>query len=71
MSVSGSEMNKISITNIFTGKGVEPALADELVKILHQCEAGVYTTATIDTDKTALLNRAKKLLQEMENSFKS
>jgi hypothetical protein len=69
MSVSGSEMNKTAITNIFTGKGIEPALADELVKILHQCEAGVYTTATIHTDKTELLNRAKKLLKEIENSF--
>ena len=69
MSVSGSEMNKTAITSIFTGKGIEPALADELIKILHQCEAGVYTTASIQTDKTELLNRAKKLLEEMENSF--
>jgi hypothetical protein len=69
MDISGSGMNKTTITGIFTGKGIEPALADELIKILHQCEAGVYTMAVINADKTELLNRAKKLVKEIENSF--
>jgi hypothetical protein len=68
--LSGSEMNKTALAKILIVKGINPGKTDELVRIIHQCESGIYTNAEIDLNRKELLRNTKQILKEIEGGFK-
>jgi hypothetical protein len=67
--LSGSQMNKTELTKILIAKGIKPVKVDELIKLIHQCENGIYADAEIDLNKKELFESTKQILKEIEVRF--
>lgn len=69
LQLSGSQVNKESLRNIFIAKAIQPRLANEITEILNQCETGMYTQAEIEINKFELFEKTKRVLVEIEESL--
>ena len=64
--LQGSEMNKYTLVKKMLDAGKSPELINNLHQVLEHCEAGMFTNATLEEDKEALLVKVKKLLEEVK-----
>lgn len=69
--LSGSEMNKQSLAVKMKEKGFDRSLTERLQHVLGQCEAGVFTTASLEEEKQTILNEAKEILKSISSSPES
>jgi BatD DUF11 like domain len=67
--LSGSEMNKESISVRMKSGKMDTGNIEELQNILEQCEAGMFTNALLPTDKAGLLQKTKNVLKEIDHSL--
>jgi hypothetical protein len=61
-------MNRSELAAFLNRKGVKPELISRLIKIIHQCETGVYTNAEMSIDKPELLQQTQQTLKAIDNS---
>jgi len=66
--LQGSEMNKQALTAKMNEAGIEAGQTIELLQILHECEAGMFTQAQLEDDKNELLAKAKALLESINST---
>jgi hypothetical protein len=64
--LSGSLMSKTDLSKTLIGKGINPAMIEELVMLIRECENGIYTNAEIDLRKEELLHNTKRILKDIE-----
>ena len=64
--LSGSEMSKENIVAKLKESKVDEGLTIAIMDILHQCEAGLFTNASLAADKTILLDKAQKVLEKVK-----
>ncbi|HEX7905803.1 MAG TPA: BatD family protein [Chitinophagaceae bacterium] len=64
--LQGSEMNKYTLVKKMLDAGKSPELINNLHQVLEHCEAGMFTNATLEENKEALLAKVKKLLEEVK-----
>jgi hypothetical protein len=67
--LQGSEMNKQVLAGKMNEAGIATNTTNELLKILQECEAGMFTQAEPEEDKNELLDRMKKLLENINSHF--
>ncbi len=67
--LSGSEMNKETIFTRLKERKIDAGLSVELKNILQQCEAGLFTNARLEDDKTLLLDKTKDVLEKLNKSL--
>lgn len=63
---SGSEMNKQALVdklNVLTGN---PDLSVELQKILATCEAGIFTSASLEQNREQMLQKTKEIFEKTD-----
>jgi hypothetical protein len=63
--LSGSEMNKRTLTIKLKENKAGPELIEEIQHLLQQCEAGMFTNADLLYDKNGLLQKTKITLEEI------
>lgn len=63
--LSGSEMNKQTLIVKMKDKGFDSSLTNRLLYVLEQCEAGIYTTVTLEEEKQTILTEAKEMLNSI------
>jgi LPXTG-motif cell wall-anchored protein len=66
---SGSGMSKENIVAKLNENKVNEELITEMKNILQQCEAGLFTNANLAADKTILLDKAKDVLEKLDESL--
>lgn len=64
LSLSGSEMNKQALSQRMAQKNYSPVA---LLQVLEHCEAGMFTNASLEENKEALLEKAKTALGEIRD----
>lgn len=64
LSLHGSEMNKQVLSQRMAEKNNSPV---ELLQLLEQCEAGMFTNAVLEENKEALLEKVKMVLEAIRN----
>lgn len=67
--LSGTEVNKENLFYLMKESGVNQILIEQTATILQQCEAGMYTGATITGNKEELFTNAKKILEQVQSSL--
>ena len=63
--LSGSEMNKQTLAVRMKDKGFDSNLTNRLLYVLEQCEAGIYTTVSLEEEKQTILMEAKEMLNSI------
>ncbi len=58
-------MSKENIIAILKESKVKEDLITETNNILQQCEAGLFTNASLSVDKTLLLDKTQKVLKKI------
>lgn len=71
LQITGSKANKNVLSALFTNTSLEPGMATDLLKIIEQCEAGIYTHADLGVNKEELLADTKSILSRIEKTFQS
>ncbi len=66
--IGGSEMNKEVISSLLKNEKMSTAVVADLQDILLQCEAGIFTNASVPADKARFLEKTKTLLQEIRDA---
>lgn len=69
LKLSGSGINKENLLLCIKEYGVHNDDLDEIRDILEQCEKGMFTSAELKQDKTALMERTKEILQRIERKL--
>lgn len=64
LSLSGSEMNKQALSQRMAEKNYSPVA---LLQVLEHCEAGMFTNASLEENKEALLEKVKTVLGEIRD----
>jgi BatD DUF11 like domain len=67
--LSGSQISKENIVAILKERKVQEDLIAEMSNILQQCEAGMFTNANMLVDKALMLEKAKKILEKIDESL--
>lgn len=67
--LSGSEMSKKSLSDTFTLRGVNNQHVSEVISLLEQCEAGIFTTADLQEDNQSVFVRASNTLEKISNQL--
>jgi LPXTG-motif cell wall-anchored protein len=67
--LSGSEISKEKFFKKLKENKVNEELITELQDMLQQCEAGLFTNADLSVDKNLLLNKARKILEKINESL--
>ncbi len=65
--LQGSEMNKQMLAHKMNDAGIASSTTNELLQILQECEAGIFTKAELSEDKKELLDKMKKLLENINS----
>jgi hypothetical protein len=60
--LSGSGMSKQALALKMKNAGIDPVKTEQLLQVLDECEAGMFTTALLEHDKTALLSTVNELV---------
>ena len=60
--LAGSEMNKQALAAKMNVTGFDSNVTDRLFRVLQQCEAGMFTNASLEEDKQSILSETKELL---------
>jgi BatD DUF11 like domain len=63
--LAGSISNKIVLKEKMTSVGVEETASQQLLWLLEQCEAGLFTNADLEHDRNELLATTKLVLDKM------
>lgn len=69
--ITGSNMNKRNLASVLTARGIDNNTVTELISILDRCEAGTYTGAESDIDKSALLEETRTVLKKIAGKIHS
>jgi hypothetical protein len=64
--LSGSKMNKESLYQAMESRRLNKIQCDDILDVLEQCEAAVFTKAELAADKQKLLNKAKLVLEQIK-----
>jgi hypothetical protein len=64
--LTGSSMSKSNLLSVLTQRQTPEADQQELLQLLQETEAGIYTIASLDHDREALLSRAEVLLEKLD-----
>ena len=67
--LSGSEMNKRTLSIKLKENKIDQELIEEVQHILQQCETGMFTNADLAYDKNRLLQKTKETLEEIGESL--
>ena len=67
--LTGSKMNKTSLVEMLQRKNIEEKSQKAILKILDQCETGVFTNAENGTDKKRLLEETKDVLVKISSQL--
>jgi hypothetical protein len=67
--ITGSQANKNELGRILAKHGLTKDLSDEFIALLGDCEKNIYTSAELNTDRVAMFERSRNLLEEAERSF--
>lgn len=67
--LDGSGMNKQLVNEKMRIAGIDNETANQLLSVLSQCEAGIFTTAVLDEDKDTLLESAKQVMEKIETAL--
>jgi hypothetical protein len=68
--LAGSSMSKSNLLSVLTQRQTPEADQQELLQLLQETETGIYTIASLDHDREALLSRAEVLLGKLDESGK-
>jgi hypothetical protein len=60
--LSGSSMSKQALASNMKNAGIDPVKTGQLLQVLDHCETGMFTTALLEHDKTALLSTVNELV---------
>jgi BatD DUF11 like domain len=63
--LSGSEMSKQVLAAKMKEAAISSDIAENLFQVLEQCEAGMFTTASLSDDKKSILLQTKEVLEKM------
>jgi hypothetical protein len=63
-------MNKPDLAKILTTNGIDSLKAERLIKLIHQCEIGIYTEAKVDANRKELFESTRQILNEIESGLK-
>jgi len=66
LNLSGSKKNKVELYKAMKEKNIDETLCRNLLGILDECEAALFTKAELAHNKQELLNRTKTLLDEIK-----
>jgi hypothetical protein len=69
LDLGGSEINKKTLFSKLKRKGIDEAVVSGLQKILTECEAGMFTTAALDTNKDDMLKEVKEILESINRKL--
>lgn len=69
--LSGSEMNKKTLSAKLKENKISENLINHTLQILQQCEAGMFTNASIMKNKDELFQKTKKVLEEINTLLHS
>jgi len=58
-------MNKQTLAVRMKDKGFDSNLTNRLLYVLEQCEAGIYTTVSLEEEKQTILMEAKEMLNSI------
>jgi len=65
--LSGSEMNKKLLVEKMDQAQLPPGLANRLLRILEECEAGMYTGARLLHDRKSMLDDIKEVFGKIRS----
>jgi hypothetical protein len=65
--LEGTAMNRAGLVELLEQKNTPQEIKNLLDFILNSCEAHLYTTASLDTDKAQLLEQAGKVLEHFHS----
>lgn len=65
---TGSEMNKQVVLSRMNDAGINSSISTQLMTILEQSEAGIFTNAIIDEDREVLLKTTKEVLENIDQA---
>ena len=66
--LSGSDMSKQALAHKMASAGIDHDSIKQLFDVLRECEAGMFTTASLEHDKEALVAFAKQLLDRIDSA---
>jgi len=66
LNLSGSKKSKVELYRAMKAKNVDEYVCRDLLTILNECEAALFTNADLVEDKQELLNRTKAVLGEIK-----
>ncbi len=69
--LSGTEMNKLVLFSKLSNSGITAEKVRELQHILEECEVGIFTHVTPGKSREKLLQKARQIMEEMNNSWKN
>ncbi len=65
--LSGSEMSKQLLGARMKTAGIDDDTTKELVSLLSQCETAIFTNASLENDKEALLQQTRGILEKIDD----
>lgn len=63
--LAGSEMNKYTLADKMKEADLDEQCSDRLFRILEDCEAGMFTNASLLHDRHSMLSETRKVLEEI------
>jgi len=64
--LEGTNLKKTALFSILAEKEINTEIISAINNILTECEAHLYTTASLESDKEKLLADARKVLASLE-----
>jgi hypothetical protein len=64
--LEGTNLNKAALYSKLAEKEISPEMTNTINRILAECEANLYTTASLESNKEQLLADARKVLASLE-----
>lgn len=64
---SGSKMSRHELSSLMRKKEVDEQQQLDILRILQDCETGMFTGVTIDADKTVMLDKTRSILQRISH----
>jgi hypothetical protein len=68
LDIPGSELNKNNIQDVLFVRGWTQEMFDQLIGVLYDCEVRLYTPGQQELDVLTVLERADKILLQIEKS---
>lgn len=67
--LSGTAANKSRLFAILQDKNADNSMLADLSEVLHTCEAGMFTNASLHLDKKTILDKSREILHQAEKLF--